>query len=339
MQGDMEAVNSHSMDHIHSLSLLLINLQGNMKHLETDYKRMKQTEETMKTRIDSYDNQITSLRNQIGAIPKLQTQIDALKKELLDVGRIESDSAHSDHYSAASFGGDSYGSSHEFSSLSEKLRQVEQDVLFLKPYVRDAKAEVTIQRGQLAGYIDTVQTMQESVTRHSVAMDEIKLRQDILDVKTVHGIFIWKIPDIQRRFRDAQEKRTISLYSPPFHSSPHGYRACIRCYLNGDGTGIETHISVFFVLMKSEHDNLLKWPFDRPVTFELVNQENRTQSITETFMPNKRSSSFQKPKTEMNLATGFPRFAPHSIIGQHQFTKGEAMYIRCLIDTSGMNAE
>ena len=85
--------------------------------------------------------------------------------------------------------------------------------------------------------------MQESVTHHAVNMEEIKLFQDILDVKTV---FIWKIPEIFRRFRDAQEKRTLSLYSPPFHTSPHGYHMCIRVYLKGDGSGKGTHISMFF---------------------------------------------------------------------------------------------
>ena len=126
--------------------------------------------------------------------------------------------------------------------------------------------DITTQRGQSAGYIDTVQTMQESVTRHSVTMDEIQLRQDILDVKTANGTFIWKIPDIQRRLRDAQDKRTLSLYSPPFHTSPHhGY----------GGGGLES-LSLSFIVMKSEHDDLLKWPFDQTGTVELVNKkENR----------------------------------------------------------------
>ena len=334
----MDNVNFHSLEHIHSLSMILISMEGNMKHLQADYKKMEQIEETLEKRIHSCDRQLVSLQQQVAVIPTLEKQITELQQQITNVGMIESDSAHSGRHgvSLESMSG-SYGSSDELSSINERVSQLEQEVIYLKPYVRDAKAEITTQRGQLAGYIDTVQTMQESVTRHSVTMDEIKLRQDILDVKTVHGIFIWKIPDIRRRFRDAQDKRTLSLYSPPFHTSPHGYRACIRCYLNGDGGGLESHVSVFFVLMKSEHDNLLKWPFERPVTFELVNQETRSQSITETFMPNKRSSSFQKPKTEMNLASGFPRFASHEVLLQHQFTKGDAMYIRCKIDTSGLN--
>ncbi|KAI8498492.1 Tnfaip3p [Branchiostoma belcheri] len=36
---------------------------------------------------------------------------------------------------------------------------------------------------------------------------------------------------------------------------------CVRIYLNGDGMGKGSHISLFFVLMKGHFDRLLRWPF------------------------------------------------------------------------------
>jgi TNF receptor-associated factor 2/TNF receptor-associated factor 3 len=45
---------------------------------------------------------------------------------------------------------------------------------------------------------------------------------------------------------------------------------CIRAYLNGDGMGYKTHLSLFFVLMKGECDPLLKWPFEYKVSMILV---------------------------------------------------------------------
>ena len=53
-----------------------------------------------------------------------------------------------------------------------------------------------------------------------------------------------------------------TLYPAPCRN---GYKMCIRAYLNGDGIGYKTHLSVFFVLMKGEFDPLLKWPFDYKV--------------------------------------------------------------------------
>jgi len=48
---------------------------------------------------------------------------------------------------------------------------------------------------------------------------------------------------------------------------------CIRAYLNGDGSGYKTHLSLFFVIMKGEYDALLKWPFDYKVSVILVGKE------------------------------------------------------------------
>ena len=40
---------------------------------------------------------------------------------------------------------------------------------------------------------------------------------------------------------------------------------CLRLYLNGDGTGRGTHLSLFFVVMRGKCDALLKWPFSQKV--------------------------------------------------------------------------
>ena len=92
------------------------------------------------------------------------------------------------------------------------------------------KQNVETNQTQLVKMNENIQTVQDSLTRYAIAIDEVRLRQDVLDVKTTHGILVWKIPDIRRRYRDAMERRTISLYSPPFYTSPHGYRMCIRTY-------------------------------------------------------------------------------------------------------------
>ena len=59
----------------------------------------------------------------------------------------------------------------------------------------------------------------------------------------------------------------------------NGYKMCIRAYLNGNGIGKRTHLSVFFVLMKGEFDPLLKWPFDCKVvnTHKHLYQKKRVQ--------------------------------------------------------------
>ena len=202
--------------------------------------------------------------------------------------------------------------------------------------LEQVKQEVEVVQSKLRRLSDIVQSTQDNQTRHGVFIDEIRLRQDVLDVKTTSGIQIWKIPDIRRRFRDAMDRRTISLYSPPFYTSPHGYRMCIRAYLNGDGIGKGTHISLFFVVMRSEHDNLLPWPFKQSVRFTLINQKNPPASITEAFVPDLSSPSFHKPETDMNIASGFPKFARQSVLNDENFTQGNMIFIKCQVDLTGL---
>jgi TNF receptor-associated factor 2/TNF receptor-associated factor 3 len=168
-------------------------------------------------------------------------------------------------------------------------------------------------------------------------IDEVRLRQDVLDVKTTNGVFIWKIPDIRRRYRDALDGRTISLYSPPFYTSPHGYRMCVRTYLNGDGIGKGTHMSVFFVLMRSEHDSLLCYPFKQSVRFTLINQGNPSANTTEAFIPDLTSPSFQRPEKDMNVASGFPKFARQYVLHDDNFTKGDTIFIKCQVDLTDLS--
>lgn len=50
-----------------------------------------------------------------------------------------------------------------------------------------------------------------------------------------------------------------------FYTSRYGYKMCLRIYLDGDGTGRGTHLSLFFVVMKGPNDALLRWPFNQKV--------------------------------------------------------------------------
>ena len=55
------------------------------------------------------------------------------------------------------------------------------------------------------------------------------------------------------------------VYHPAYYTSKYGYKMCLRIYLNGDGTGRSSHLSLFFVVMRGLSDALLKWPFNQKV--------------------------------------------------------------------------
>ena len=83
-----------------------------------------------------------------------------------------------------------------------------------------------------------------------VHISELELQLQASLASTYNGSFLWRIPDIRRRRRDAIDGKITSIYSPPFYTGRNGYKMCIRAYLNGDGIGYNTHVSIFIVLMK-----------------------------------------------------------------------------------------
>ena len=167
----------------------------------------------------------------------------------------------------------------------------------------------------------------------SVHHSELELQLQASLASTHNGAFLWRVPDMKRRIRDAKIGRITSIYSPPFYTGRNGYKMCIRAYLNGDGSGEGTHLSIFFVLMKGEYDPLLQWPFDHKVSLVLVDQ-NQKKHLVQTFKPNLQSSSFQRPKSDMNVASGCPEFAKLSVLDDPSYVKDDVMYIKAIVDTS-----
>jgi len=171
-------------------------------------------------------------------------------------------------------------------------------------------------------------------------IEALKVEMAFLSSVSFDGTFLWKIPDIYKRRQEAMEGTTVSIYSPSFYTARTGYKMCMRAYLNGDGIGKGSHVSLFWVLMRGDFDDLLQWPLDSRVTIKILDQDG-IKHISDTFVPNPTSSSFFKPKTEMNIATGFPRFAKQHILdigykGAGTYVRGGNMYVKCIVDTTGL---
>ena len=175
--------------------------------------------------------------------------------------------------------------------------------------------------------------IERQVTMLKVHVSEMELQLQASLASTYNGSFMWMIPEMKRHRRDAIDGRETSLYSPPFYTAKSGYKMCIRVYLNGDGMGHKTHLSLFFVLMKGEFDALLKWPFDLKVSLILVDQ-NHHNHIVVTFKPTPESSSFQRPITDMNVASGCPQFCKLSFLDNENYTKDDVLFVKCIVDTS-----
>ena len=169
---------------------------------------------------------------------------------------------------------------------------------------------------------------QFDLVEHSLALHEIQLAdlQEIRKTISYDGILSWKIFEFQRRFREAVDGKTLSIYSTPFYTARYGYKLCAGASLNGDG------MALFFIVMRGEHDGSLEWPFQETITIKLLDEEKTCQAL-QTFRPDPNSSSVQRPMSYMNIAFGCPMFCPIHLL-RSRCVHDDSISIEITVSTS-----
>ena len=161
----------------------------------------------------------------------------------------------------------------------------------------------------------------------------LELNKTVADMekKTLNGELLWKIDKLDFRMAQAKLGKVAALHSAPCYTKQYEYKYCVRLYLQGDGEGRGTHISIFFVVMKSEFDELLRWPMRKQVIIQLVNLRNEADSVIETFFSNTRLSSFQRPTENMNVAVEYPRLISIEQFLNRGFVKDNSTFIKVTV--------
>lgn len=208
--------------------------------------------------------------------------------------------------------------------------------------LNEVRQEVSSVKRQLDGAVDSIrqierrmESVEHNLALRNVVLSDIEEHVQQQQVSTYNGILLWKISDFARKKNDAITGREVSIYSPCFHTSQHGYKMCARLYLNGDGMGKGTHLSLFFVVMRGDYDALLRWPFRQKVTFMLLDQDN-VEHVVDAFRPDPNSSSFQRPRRESNIASGCPMFCSLSELNNHAYVRDDVMFLKVIVDTTDL---
>uniref|UniRef100_A0A8C5UEP9 TNF receptor-associated factor n=1 Tax=Malurus cyaneus samueli TaxID=2593467 RepID=A0A8C5UEP9_9PASS len=226
--------------------------------------------------------------------------------------------------------------------LENKLHVFENIVAVLNKEVESSNMEILAFRRQseldqnmIRGLELKIAELHRCLTQKDAGLSSLHKSLLFSEQASYDGIFLWKITDVGRKLQDSVTGRTVGLYSPAFYTAKYGYKVCLRVYLNGDGTGKGTHMSLFFVVMKGDYDALLPWPFRHKVTFMLLDQNNR-EHIIDAFRPDLSSASFQRPVNDMNVASGCPMFLPLAKLQspKHAYVKEDTLFLKCIIETN-----
>ena len=227
------------------------------------------------------------------------------------------------------------GSKEMRQSLDNQIALLDSKTSAIKSELAQIKSEVN---GKIQPLVDSMVKAESAILQLQDGLSEVSLLLQTLQAASYDGTFIWKIPEVTRRGQEARTRKTVSLYSAPFYTSCHGYKSCLRLYMNGDGAGKGTHLSFFITLMRGEYDAMLPWPFRQAVTLTLVDQ-NKQRDIVQSFRPEPTSSSFQRPRNEMNIASGCPMFASVSVMDNSSYVKDDTMFLKCKVNTTGLTNE
>ena len=329
--------------------------------LLSQFSKISNAYQMVISRIDALEMKSNDLEKKNENLHQENVKLQHTIKDL--TARLETKEAEHSKMATSQVGSIVHANDNRISSLEENYGKIKAEVTTTKTLINQSCAQVEmfsgeiekIKRGQFlpqkfAGgelvsynnsnpmdYIRQVEEKTLEVERTlnilSVHHSELELQLQASLASTHNGAFLWRVPDMRRRIRDAKMGRITSIYSPPFYTGRNGYKMCIRAYLNGDGSGEGTHLSIFFVLMKGEYDPLLQWPFDHKVSLVLVDQDQK-KHLVQTFKPNLQSNSFQRPKSDMNVASGCPQFAKLSVLDDPSYVKEDVMYIKAIVDTS-----
>ncbi|XP_059920355.1 TNF receptor-associated factor 2-like isoform X1 [Gadus macrocephalus] len=211
-------------------------------------------------------------------------------------------------------------------------REVERSVTTMETY----NSQHRLDQDKIEILSNKVRQLERTVGLRDLSIVEMEGKMREMAAATFDGIFVWKISDFTKKRQDAVAGRAPAMFSPAYYTSKYGYKMCLRIYLNGDGTGRSTHLSLFFVVMRGHSDALLKWPFNQKVTLMLLDQNNR-EHIIDAFRPDVSSSSFQRPVSDMNIASGCPLFCPLlKLDSKNSYIRDDTVFIKAIVDLTGL---
>lgn len=211
-------------------------------------------------------------------------------------------------------------------------REIERCITAIENIDRQRQQE----REQVGTDAEKIRQLEAKLHMKEVVIAEHALKISNLETTVYDGNLMWRITEWSKKRKEAVSGQCTSIYSTAFYTSRSGYKMCVRLYPNGDGMGKGTHVSIFFVIMRGNYDALLSWPFNHRVIFRMIDQGPNGSHLIDSFRPDPSSTSFKRPTSEMNIASGCPLFMPLSKLDDTSvaYVKDDVMFVNVCLDIS-----
>ncbi|XP_006824646.1 uncharacterized protein LOC102807823 [Saccoglossus kowalevskii] len=206
-------------------------------------------------------------------------------------------------------------------------------------YKRKLQTELTSLEEKIQILEDSLrltESILESQDQKMVKQEE-RLRALEENPPSFDGKMIWKITGVQQHCDDARDNNA-SLTSPCFYTGHEGYKMRARLYLNGDGIGSGSHLSLYLIVQKNDLDFLLPWPFQQQVNFTLRDLNHSGNDIVAMFIPDPPIGHQQSPTNDVIPLPGCPQFMKlEDFVAEYErYVKEDAMYLEVEVDKSNI---
>lgn len=196
----------------------------------------------------------------------------------------------------------------------------------------DRQKDMEMIKRDSEGKAKKIEELERKLAYSEVQVTQLSQNVFSKDNCSFNGELVWRIENWSEVRAKAVAGTVTSLFSLPFYTSKYGYKMCVRLYPNGDGMGKNTHISIFFAILKGDYDAILTWPFSKRVIFTVFDQSGGAP-VRDSFRTDPNSSSFKRPTSDMNIASGCPLFLPLSRLqGNDGFVKDNVMFIKTQVE-------
>ena len=138
----------------------------------------------------------------------------------------------------------------------------------------------------------------------------------------------WKIQGF-RGFLKRAEEEGHEIQSNPFFLGGNGYKVKVGLGISG------SYLNIHFVIMKSENDVILPWPFSKMVTYKVIDQQKNPQACddwTTPFDPSSTDARWKKSFVRPNLEEN-PRWTnqiPLSRLSERGYLSNDTVIINIL---------
>ncbi|XP_066925995.1 TNF receptor-associated factor 3-like isoform X2 [Clytia hemisphaerica] len=183
-------------------------------------------------------------------------------------------------------------------------------------------------QNQIKDLASKTEMFMEEITRLKVQANQLQEEMNESRDTNFTGSLLWKIKNFSKHMQNAVNKTELSVYSPPFFTSRYGYKVRAQLFVNGLGSQTGEYMAIYFHILPSEHDDILRWPFNHKITFSLLEQTPDQTNVTYTLVPTPNEDSYKRPSDKMSDGKGFNRFISLDALKKGKYIKNDSIFVK-----------